>query len=205
MRVVLFLFSILFCFPVDARPVSYPGGWTLMTQNDNQSNALHLHYSPNPRTSIGLRQEYFRETETNTTFLQLNALVKRINKRNSQANMYIKTGLGGGLEDGIKPAAFFGTAFDWEDRRYFTSYENRAVFIEDTDQFIMHRARIGFAPYEGDYGDIHTWFMVETNYDPGRADELMVTPLVRFFKGPHLLEAGYNLDGGVMFNFYKRF
>ena len=39
----------------------------------------------------------------------------------------------------------------------------------------------------------------------GKKDDFSLTPMVRFFKGADLLEAGYNLDGGALFNYVHRF
>ena len=47
--------------------------------------------------------------------------------------------------------------------------------------------------------------MIQGEYKPADDDQYSVTPLVRLFKGTHLLEAGYNLDNGVLLNYIKRF
>ena len=46
---------------INARPISYPGGWTLMQANDYSKHNFHLHYSPSIDYSIGYRAEYWRE------------------------------------------------------------------------------------------------------------------------------------------------
>jgi hypothetical protein len=208
MRYIVFTLILSFVYvPIaEARPVSYPGGWTVMTMNDVDSNSLHIHYSPTAKYSVGWRHEYLRGAKANVDVLQVNSLLKRWNKPASQANLYLKSGVGAAYEDGdLSPAAFTGLATDWEDRRYFISYENRFFWADNVDQFAAHKARVGWAPYEGDYGDIHTWLMLQADYDAGAQDNFSLTPLVRFFKGADLLEAGYNLDDGVLFNFVHRF
>ena len=177
-----------------------------MTMNDGDSNSLHLHYSPTAKHSIGWRHEYLRDVKAHADTLQINNLLKRWNAPASQANLYLKSGVGVAYEDGkTDPAAFTGIATDWEDRRYFISYENRFFWADNIDKHAKHKARVGWAPYEGDYGDLHTWFMLQADYDAGQNDNFSVTPLVRFFKGPTLLEAGYNLDDSLLFNFVHRF
>lgn len=177
-----------------------------MTMNDVDSNAIHIHYSPTAKYSVGWRHEYLREPKAHADTIQLNNLLKRWNAPASQANLYLKSGIGVAYEDGnIDPAAFTGIATDWEDRRYFVSYENRFFWADETDKFAKHKARIGWAPYEGDYGDLHTWLMLQADYDAGDEDDFSLTPLVRLFKGPDLLEAGYNLDRGLLFNYIHRF
>lgn len=207
MRITIITLILLgFSIPAEARPVSYPGGWTLMTMNDKDSNSSHIHYSPTAKYSIGWRHDYFRGSKSNADTAQLNYLVKRWNAPASQANLYLKSGAGVAYDDGeSSPAAFTGVAIDWENRRYFTSYENRLFYADDIEKFAKHKARVGWAPYEGDFGDLHTWLMLQADYDAGQDDNFSVTPLVRFFKGSTLVEGGYNLDDGVMFNFIQRF
>ena len=192
--------------PALARPVSYPGGWTFMNMNDVNSNSTHIHYSPTAKYSIGWRHEYLREPSAHVNSVQLNNLLKRWNKKSEQANIYLKSGAGIALENGqINPAIFTGIAADWETRRYFASYENRFFWAEDTDQFIRHEARVGIAPYIGNHGDLHTWLMLQTNYDAGNKNSFFITPLVRLFKNSTLVEFGYNLDDGIEANFIQRF
>jgi hypothetical protein len=207
-KILLICTLLLLLVPgyANARPISYPGGYTLMLSNDTDSNAVHFHYTPNPSYSIGIRHEYFRGPKAHMDAAQLNYLIKRWNKAGSQANIYLKSGAGVAYEDGeTEAAAFTGLATDWENRRYFASYENRFLYADDITKFAKHKARIGVAPYVGDFGDLHTWLMLQADYDAGAEDTFSVTPLVRFFKGPSLLEAGYNLDNGVLFNFVQRF
>jgi len=209
MRQILLTFALLLiALPAQARPVSYPGGWTVMLKNDKDSNSSHVHYTLDPKNSLGWRHEYLRDTSTHIDTLQHNILLKRWNAPKSQANLYLKSGAGIASEDGYgdtRPAAFTGLAADWEDRRYFVAYENRFLWTDGFNDYAKHKARIGIAPYIGDYGDLHTWLMLQADYDAGEADSFAVTPLVRFFKGATMLEAGYNLDDGLMFNFIQRF
>ncbi len=194
-----------------ARPVSYPSGWTVMQMNDMDKHSVHVHYSPTARYSIGYKGEYWREEEWQFHGGQLNYLVKRWNAPTSQANIYLKSGAGvaysdfGAFDGETEPAAFAGIAMDWEDRRYFTSYENRAYYAGDIDKFFMQKARIGVAPYVGDYGDLHTWLMLQVDHNPSKKDEVTFTPLVRLFKDVYLVEAGVSDGGDVLVNWIVRF
>ena len=49
-----FLIAMIFFSFIEARPVSYPGGITLMQMNDTNKNSFHLHYSPTAKVSINL-------------------------------------------------------------------------------------------------------------------------------------------------------
>ena len=197
---------VVMSFPVDAlaRPVSYPTGWTIMTNNDGEMNSLHVHYSPTARYSVGLKFEHDRDSERERTMLQTNLLLKRWNAPSSQANMYLKLG-GGVINDQEEGTGFITYATDWETRRYFTSYQ-ATVRAEGGERGFEQAGRIGITPYIGDYGDLHTWLMLEAHHDPEDSDRIWhVTPLIRFFKGPDLLETGYSFQGKYMLNYVHRF
>ena len=191
-----------------ARPVSYPGGITVMTQYNDEMTSTHVHYSPTAKYSIGHKFEDHREDNFQLQAAQLNYLVNRWNAPTSQANLYFKTGLGAAYNDngpGSDMAAFVGVAADWETRRYFVSYENRYLNAGDVAESFVQRARLGIAPYVAEYGSIHTWLMVEAKYAEKDEDPFTLTPLVRLFKGPALVEAGVSTSGAALFNFIYRF
>ena len=210
MKLFLILIALLsfFISNVFARPVSYSGGKTIMHNNDAIKNSLHLHYSPTYKYSIGYKMEYFRRNETFLNGLQLNNLLKRWNLRGSQGNLYLKTSIGTAnksKEDELY--GFAGIAGDFETRKYFISYENR-YYKSDGDiisQF-QQNARIGIAPYIANYGNIHSWLMLQISHNPKfKKDKIITTPLVRFFKGVNLLEFGVSSNKRFLFNFITRF
>ena len=95
---------------------------------------------------------------------------------------------------------------DWETRRWFVSYKARAFEAGDLDAGVMQAARVGVAPYVAGFGDLHSWIMVEVDHRPDSDDPVGVTPLVRFFKGPALLEVGWSVtDDQPLANFTYRF
>ncbi|MBL6621730.1 MAG: hypothetical protein ISP24_03485 [Rickettsiales bacterium] len=200
---------LLISFSAFARPVSYSGGVTWMQMNDKYSNSLHLHYSPNAKTSIGYKGEYFRSKKWQLHALQYNALLKRWNGKASQANIYLKSAFGLAYDQDKnleKEAGFLGLAMDAENRRLFASYENRYLKAADFEELIRHKVRLGVAPYIGDYGDLHSWLMVEiSNNEKYEKDSYNITPFVRFFKDVYLVEIGANADGKILFNSIIRF
>lgn len=189
-----------------ARPVSYPGGTSVMIMNDADMNSVHIDYSPSTKYAVGYAAEYWREGDYTIQAVELNNLLKRWNNEDSQANLYLKSGIGVAIDDDQNdPAIFTGMAADWEDRRYFVSYENRYTQAGDIDDFYMQSGRVGVAPYVGEYGDVHTWLMLQVDHKPESEDQITVTPLVRVFKGTHLIEAGMSNKGKVLFNWVKQF
>ena len=195
----------------EARPVSYPGGITLMLMNDSMKNSLHAHYSPSAQTSFGYKFEYWRGNEFSLNMIQMNNLIKRWNKPESQANFYIKSGIGsaysdkGHFESKNNFAGFIGISADWEDQRYFIQYGNRYTNAVEIDNFYTQFVHIGITPYIGDYGDIHTWLMIKVNHTPEFKRNIVVTPHLRFFKNVHLLEVGADTRGKIMFNYVYRY
>ncbi|MGH1456187.1 MAG: hypothetical protein ACRBDI_05355 [Alphaproteobacteria bacterium] len=203
--------SLLLPQQTHARPVSYPGGITGMTMNNGDLNSVHIHYSPTAFTSIGYKGEYWRNGEYGINAIQMNNLLKRWNKPDSQANLYLKSGLGVAYSDKdafdhkTEAATFTGIATDWENRRFFASYENRYTHAGDIDNFFTQSARIGVAPYIGEYGDTHTWLMLQVEHTPEAKNHVTLTPLVRLFKDVHMAEFGMNNYGELLFNYVIRY
>ena len=207
----LLIFFVIFTVQGNSRPISYPGGWTVMQMNDFNRNSIHLHISPSINYSLGYRGEYWRKKEWQFHGIQLNHLLKRLNNPKSQANFYLKNGLGSAVSNfrefnnRTELNFFSGVSFDWEDRQFFTSYENRINYNNSIDKFFMQKARFGFAPYIGEYGDLHTWLMFQIEHMPRSADNIIYTPILRTFKGDFLAEIGLNSNKKFLFNFIKRF
>lgn len=192
---------------VAARPVSYPGGITLMQQNDGDRSRIHLHYSPSARYSLGYKAEYSNEERWRFHGIQLNNLLKRWNQPAAQANIYLKSGLGTfrSSKGDYSTALFTGMAVDWENRRLFTSYENRLFDSGDAYSRFSQSVRFGIAPYLGNYGDLHTWLMLQLDHNPEADEPVLATPLVRIFKHEYLAEFGLRENGDALFNFIIRF
>ena len=210
MRILLLaLFGIgLSITNVEARPVSYPGGWTLDTTNYAERSSLHVHYSPTAKASFGYRFEDWRGRNFTSNSIHVNNLLKRWNAENSQANVYVQSGVGianSQITDNQEVIGYTGIATDWETRRYFVSYQNRYTEAKDITGFFRQSTRLGWAPYEGDFGDLHTWIMVDVRHDPEADDPITVTPLVRLLKSTHLVEAGVTDRGDLTFNYIYRF
>lgn len=194
------------CIRADARPISYPGGISAMVMNDGESNGANIQYSPTADLSIGYTFEHWREDNYNLHAVQMNNLLQRWNNADSQANIYLESGIGlTGKNEGINPVGFTGLEGDWENRRFFLSYKNQYMTGQHIDDFYKESARVGVAPYIGEYGDLHTWLMVQVDHYPEARDPLTVTPLVRLFQGTNLVEAGVSNKGKILFNWMTQF
>lgn len=195
----------------DARPVSYPEAWTVIEETDRQSTSLWVHTTLTPKWSLGARSEWDRQQDFIWNGAQATYLARRWFGENYQANVYAIGGAGvvtgvGDAEDGTSGSGFVGVLADWETRRLFTSYRARYLEAGQFGDTFMQAGRVGFALYEGDTGDLHTWLMVEVDHRPQNDDEIGVTPLVRFFKGAALFEIGWSItDDEPLANFTYRF
>jgi hypothetical protein len=194
-----------------ARPVSYKGGWTLESKADIGSFWALMHYTPQRWYSVGARSEVFKDGWM-FTGLQANVLAKRWNEEKWQANFYVRSGAGflnttSRSANKCDAGVFSGVAADWEDRRFYAGYENRFMYAGGIESFVDQNIRLGIAPYIAHFGDIHTWLMVDLKckVTRHRETEYNVVPLVRFFKGPIMAEAGASVKGEVYFSWRMLF
>jgi len=207
----LLLLYLTFIHTLSARPVSYAGGWTFMTYNNYDSNSVLLHYSPTSKYSIGYKSEYWQQKEYFLNSINLNYLIKRINKKRSQANVYVKSGLGiissdyGNYENKNEMAGHLEISTDWETRRYFISYLSKGIKSESIDNTYIQRAKLGIAPYIADYGKLHTWIMCALKHMPESEDTITPEVILRLFKSTNLVEIGIDKKKNLAFNFIKRF
>lgn len=205
----------LFPFAAQARPVSYPDAWTVMLRNDSDQNSAHVHYTVDTQHSIGLRLRYDREGDFTFTGAQLNRLVKRWNKPDSQANLYARIGLGQ-VSDNLDSselrlkrdkdeALFLGVSADWETRRYFVSAAAEHWDNGRFGEFSSFHSRLGIAPYVANTGALHSWIMIEGHHRPESSDKVGASAILRFFKGPSLVEIGVDDRGEPLLNYIHRF
>lgn len=203
MRRFIFLLIGAMALPVvaSARPVSFPDGWMAMTMNDHREYSNMLSYSPTARDAVGVRSDYMREDKNWVHTLTYNRLLKRWNGSDSQGNLFVMTGLGVATQGGEANAAgSVGIEADWETRRLYTAYENRYIEAGNIERSFTQKARVGVAPYVGDYDDVHTWLMLQVEHNPNDRDTVVLTPFVRLFTQTVMGEFGVSDKGDVMVN-----
>ena len=202
-------FALLLLAPItaQAKPVSYVGGTMVMQENDETGQTLTLDYTFDPHYSAGLYVKHEIEGDEYTTVgPQLNSLIYRWNLPGAQGNIFNTTGAGVSQYHGRDElTAWAGFLGDFETRRYFTSYELRAMHVDKVEDYYWQRARVGIAPYITGYDGLHTWLMVQVDDHPAKNDTWVVTPLVRFFYHTTLVEAGYSSNNHLMFNWILQF
>jgi len=180
------LFFILVSTNIEARPISYSGGSTLMMFSDNMKDSLYYHYSPSYKYSIGIENLKDKNLRDEYSYLRFTYLINRKNSLHSQRNLYFQSGLSAKSGNDL----FYGIHGDWETRRWFLGFDTKKV-ENRLKSYNQNHVQIGFAPYLGEYGDIHTWLMLKTKKTSIK-DKRSSYPALKFFKGNTLLEFGYN-------------
>ena len=167
---------LIISFGLDARPISYSGGSTIMSFSDNIKDSLYYHYSPSYKYSVGIeniRDKYFND---NYSYVRFTYLLNRKNTENSQRNLYLQSGIS---SEGFNKF-FYGMHGDWETRRLFVGFglkETKRKIHDYSEQYYQ----IGVAPYLGDYGDLHTWIMIKAK-ENSLENKWSTYPVLKFFK-----------------------
>ena len=199
--------AALLAAPLAARPVSYPGGVTAMQELDPVMGSALLHYTPSRHYSVGARYLKMREEGVNLGGAQATWLVNRWNLPSAQANLYVTGMAGAAWRDGAtaRPGGFVEAQGDWENRRVMLMGMARLTHMEGIGTSDMQMGRIGWAPYEGDYGDAHLWLFAQLKRDSASADEVQPALVARLFYRTMLVEAGVTDRGGLILNSVFRF
>ncbi|MFN7176786.1 MAG: hypothetical protein ACK4MX_07840 [Thermaurantiacus sp.] len=197
--------------PGDARPVSWPGGVTLIQELDPKTVSGLVHYTPNRHWSLGGRLMHMRDEQWSAAGLQATWLVRRWNMPSAQANLYLSGMAGGAWETGaganrsVRPAAFVQAQGDWEDRRFMVMGLGRVTSAGHIGTEAMAMGRAGFAPFVADYGAVHLWLFGELAYRTEGDDRWQPALVARIFYRTMLLEAGVTDRGGLILNSQFRF
>ena len=64
---VLLSIGLIIPNTIQARPVSYPDGWTTILGNNGNLNSALIHYSPTAKVSVGYKFEYLINKEMSFT------------------------------------------------------------------------------------------------------------------------------------------
>lgn len=209
-KILFFLsFFMLISNYVSARMITYRGGTALMSLNDRKTFSTFIHYSPSAFFSIGHLNEYKRKEKFWIQAVQATGL-KRWNWDDAQSNAYLFAGPGIAFKTFVDPqvtraAGFGGFSLDWEDRRFYVAFSGRGTYAKGLISEYEQKARLGVAPYIGEYGDLHTWVMIQADHSSKNPGMVTMTPLLRFFKGATLLELGADFKGRLLFNFVQVF
>lgn len=205
---ILGFFISLSALEAMAHPVSYQGATGIMTWNQPFMSDHWVTYSFRPDQAIAARfmRMEMLEGRLNYSGLQYDYLAKRWNGDDHQGNIYLYGGAGNARINGVNEVAGFGGfEADVENRKYFALIKAESMQTNIADDFNHVETRLGIAPYEAEYDELATWFMVQAQWHPTLQKTLVVTPLARLFYKSFLLEAGVSLEGDWMMNYMFHF
>ncbi len=196
---------------LSAHPTAFKDAIVFDAMNSPGMSAFNLHYSLTHRFSLGVHgmrsnlsenhgghlDPYRHYTLTSYTGL----LVKRWNHEKFQANSYVYGGIGATRSQGeSKPAFFFCSQADIEDRRLYAMGKFETMQFLKFNDLYTYTGRLGLAPYQGEAGEIHTWFMGQYDYKPHDQKKHDFSPIVRLFYKTVLIEAGASFRGDYKLN-----
>jgi len=185
-KIPIFTILLVAFFQLEARPISYSGGSTLMMESNEMKDSAYYHYSPSYKFSIGMEQIEDKFFNSNYSYLRFTYLVNRKNTQHSQRNLYFQSGIS---SDGMDNY-FYGTHGDWETRRVFLGFGYKNTKSKRLD-YSEEYFQAGFAPYIGEYGDLHTWLLLKSRKNE-LTDKRDTYPVLKMFKGNALIEIGYS-------------
>ncbi len=207
---IAFFIYFLFVFPVNvfAHPVSYKDSIGVMTWNQPFLSDYWLTYSYTHYAAVAARAMRMEmpEGEYLVYMPQADFLLKRWNNPDSQANIYVYGGAGGAqFLDKKGHAEQVGIEADAESRTWFIMGKWETMWSNVADRFDHGEFRLGLAPYEAEFNEIASWFMVQYQYHPTLKEDYVITPLYRVFYKSFLVESGVSLRGDLMMNFMFHF
>ena len=184
-RIIIIIFCLI-PLSLEARPISYSGGSTIMAFSDDMENYFYYHFSPTYKYSIGIAAVNNKFFNDEYFYGRLTYLLNRKNTKKSQRNLYFKSGISSKDFNNY----FYGIHGDWETRRLFLGFGFSEV-SNTTKNYNEQYFQFGIAPYLGGYGDLHTWVMLK-NKKNTLNNGWESYPVLKFFKGDALMEIGYN-------------
>ena len=204
MALIFGVFLSLFSLSSWAHPVIYQEGWVLSQMSMKDMTDTNVAYSLSHRWALGY--QYFRlqdaqGQEDQFNLFKVNHLLTRFNGKDSQANIYLHSGLGHAKyqQHNNRLGWMGGVEADWETRTLFTSLKYLHYGTSQTDHPVVV-GRVGFSPFKADFNSLQSWVMLQVWSDPVTSRELKVTPLLRFFYQNVLWEMGASTKGDMMLN-----
>ncbi len=207
------LLALAFTMPAHSKPIAFANGTTIMLEyGAGTMEEAQAFYAPYYWLSLGgghLRLDSDAVNRSrDISYLRVNYLAHRWNLDDAQANVFAWGGLGTATGNDFRGSRLdcnAGFQADYETRRIYASVVSD---LQESSAY-SHRVdtlQLGFAPYEHDYQDLATWFVLQGREYTGnlhRGTEWAA--LIRLFKGGAWIEVGVTNAGKpqimAMFNF----
>ena len=185
------------------KPIAFADGTTVMLEyGAGTMQEAQIFYAPQFNYSVGGGHVEFDSDITpetvRVTYARLNYLLHRWNLESAQANVFVWGGAGGATGNTFSGTQFTvneGGQADYETRRLYASIKTD---LQKASAFSIRvdTLQLGIAPYEHDYNQVATWFVVQARtYTGGISNGTEIAALVRFFKGGAWIEAGVTNGG----------
>lgn len=208
MKFLCFLLAVTQSLSALAHPVSFKDAVSVMSWNQSFMSDNWLTYSLNHKVALAarhMRMDTLMGRE-NYTAPQIDFLLKRWNEMNSQANIYIY-GSYGSLHrlNKSEGAGLAGVEIDAESRKHFVLVKYEKLWSETGPGMERWEARLGVAPYEAEFNEWASWFMIQYQRHPLMIRKELVTPMVRLFYRSVMLETGVSFEGDWMTNLMFHF
>jgi hypothetical protein len=207
-----FVFTVLllgsFSNAAFSHPTSYKGALGVMTWNQPWLSDYWVTYSF--RSDMALAARYMcmemPEGRLEVYMPQFDILAKRWNEKDYQGNIYGYAGIGGAKMNAEKGTSVLGgIEADVESRSLFALGKIELMRPSMGEIFRHYEIKLGVAPYEAEFSEIASWFMIQYQYHPTLLKKQAITPLVRFFYRNVLWETGVSLDGDYQLNLMFHF
>lgn len=204
----IFIFALILQTPAHAHPVPYQGAVGVMTWNQPFLSDHWITYSLHHRVAIAARAMRMEmpDGQALAYFPQVNLLLQRWNGENTQANIYAYGGYGGAsFQDNTGWSGSYGVEADAESRSWFVLGKIETMWSNRVSPFRFYQGRVGLAPYEAEFNELASWFMVQFQYQPSMGEKYVITPLARMFYRNILWEVGVSIRGDWMLNLMFHF
>ena len=192
--IYLWVFGIL-SIPSFSHPVIWKNGSVISSSFKSTVKSIYAHHSLSHRFALGFHGIDIKGSKY--AMLQSNVLVKRWNQHQSQANIYLFSGIGSGINDSQNAVLHIGTQFDWETRKLYTQFSAHSYISKNRSDILS--ARVGFSPYLAEYDGIHTWVILQVDdLIQNHQHHMSIMPVLRIFKHNVLFELGYDFHSDYL-------
>lgn len=196
MKGILRLFIFTLSVSAFCHPVIYKGGWVYQGSFMPQMTDMKVAYTFDPKFAVTANTQSFETKDDYRDYtLGLNFLAKRWLQHDSQGNLYF--GVHSGQYKDLNDEGQVNHGFimaDWEDREDYVLFKSKYYWFDDREErdFLF---RYGFAPFVGGMNQLQAWMIVQAYYYKEVSQEIMLTPMIRFFYKNVLWEIGSSTKG----------
>ncbi len=184
-----------------AQQLSYPGGQTLVVQNNGSQHSAEFNHSIRYNISVGGVIRYNDNNDDIFIGPQATWLVKRLNGKSSQANFIMSSSIGNLRSNGADNlSGSIQISADYINTKSFIAYASRATFVNDREAQYRQTLRGGIALHRPRDGKLQPFLALQLDRFDGIRDDWQASPFIRMVKGSVVGEIGVNDKGGILAN-----